>query len=187
LTTPTTSSPQAHTAARSYDSNNLLTAYGGSNNLLTTHGARRTDLTTPTTSSPQAHTAARSYDSNNLLTAYGGSINRLTTARARRTDLTTPTTSSPQARTAARSYDSNNLLTTASARHTSNTAELVVAPASKSMDYNRELGRQHSLQDLVQRLLRRLENTVYNDLTSLTRGVDLHLRSRRFGLDLSTS
>jgi hypothetical protein len=57
-----------------------------------------------------------------------------------------------------------------SARHTNNTAEPAAAPASiyKSMDYNRELERRRSLQELVQTVLGRLKNMVYNDLTSLT-------------------
>jgi hypothetical protein len=134
------------------------------------------DLTTPTTSSPRGDT-----------------------------DLTTPTTSPRRTsarhrfddsyhlteRTAHRFDDSYNL-TNAHARtarrHTNNSAEPAVAPASiyKSMDYNRELRRRHSLQDLVQTVLRRLKSMVYNDLTSLTCGVDLDLRSRRFGSDLST-
>jgi hypothetical protein len=53
------------------------------------------------------------------------------------------------------------------------------APASiyKSMDYNRELRRQGSLQDLVYQLLRRLKYAVFNDFANLnlTRGVDCRI------------
>jgi hypothetical protein len=149
-----------------------LRAHSGSDNFLT---ARR----------------HRFDDYNNLtdLTAHGGATLRLQQPphRGGGTDLTTPTTSSP--RTAARSDDSYNLTNArARARRSIPTTQRRRwrwrrRRASTKAWITTELGRRRHCKIWYNGCLGGL-NTRY---TNLTRGVDLALRSCRFGSDLSTS
>jgi hypothetical protein len=159
LTTTTTSSSTTSSPRRDLTATTHSPCTRSAATAMTTTTSSPRDLTTPTTSSPRRW---HRFDDSYHLTE------RTST---RRTDLTTPTTSQMRAHGIPTTRRSGG------------------APASiyKSMDYNRELERRRSLQELVQRLPRRLEKMVYNDLTSLTYLVDLDLRSRRFGSDLSTS
>ena len=123
------------------------------------------------------------------MTAHGGATLRLQQPpyHGGGTDLTTPTTSSP--RTAAQSNDSCNL-TNARAR----ARRGIPTTRRRQWRWRRrrasikalittELGRRHHCKIWYNGYLGGL-NIWY---TNLTRGVDLALRSRRFGSDLSTS